>query len=104
MNKTAMEFAFDLAAACDEELRVYRHSNTSRGVAADGESKRFVIEDYREGYGSGATAEEAALSFLRSRLTRLEERLVRHRHQLKNMEAERAQIPEAYPQFEDVVE
>ena len=104
MNKTAMEFAFDLACQFDEELRVYRHTNERRSRSLEMPVKEFVIEDYREGYGSGATAEEAALSFLRSRLTRLEERLVRHRHQLKNMETERAQILEAYPQFEDVVE
>lgn len=104
MSKTAMEFAFDLAHTFDEELRVYRHTKERQTRSHESPVLEFVIEDYREGYGSGATAEEAALSFIRSRLTRLEERLVRHRHQLKNMEAERAQILEAYPQFEDVVE
>lgn len=104
MNKTAMEFAFDLAAARDEDLRVYRHSSASREMALDGETKRFVIEDYWEGRGEGVAAEEAALSFLRSRLARLGERATDYENRLVQIRAERAQILEAYPQFEDVVE
>ena len=104
MNKTAMEFAFDLACQFDEELRVYRHTNERQSRSLEMPVKEFVIEDYREGYGSGATAEEAALSFLQSRLVRLEERRSQMRINLEKIEAERALILEAYPQFEDVVE
>lgn len=104
MSKTAMEFAFDLAHAFDEELRVYRHSNTRREVAADGESKRFVIEDYSDGYGEGTTPEDAALSFIRSRLNALGRRAADYENRLAKIKTERAQILEAYPQFEDVVE
>lgn len=104
MNKTAMEFAFDLAHESDDVLRVHRRSNASREVALDGETKRFVIEDYWEGYGEGATPEEAALSFLRSRLAHLKRRIVNDEDRLAKLQAEKDQILEAYPQFVYVVE
>lgn len=94
MSKSAMEFAFDLACQFDGGLRVYQHAN----------EKEFVIEDYREGYGSGATAEEAALSFIRSRLAHLKRRIINDEDRLAKLQAEKDQILEAYPQFEDVVE
>jgi len=97
--KTAMEFAFDLADASDDVLRVHRRPSAGREVTLEGESKRFVIEDYSDGYGEGATPEEAALSFLRSRLAQLGKRRVRMRSDLEKIEEERRKICEAYPQF-----
>jgi len=104
--KTAMEFAFDLADGSDEELRVHRRSNASREVALDGESKRFVIEDYWEGRGEGETAEEAAVSFLQSRSAQLKKRIVDYECRLAKLREERDRILETYPQFanEDIEE
>lgn len=104
MNKTAMEFAFDLADASDDVLRVHRRPSAGREVALEGESKRFVIEDYSDGYGEGATPEEAALSYLRSRLAHLKRRIINDEDRLAKLQVEKDQILEAYPQFEDVVE
>jgi len=104
--KTAMEFAFDLASEFDEELRVYRHTNERQTRSYESPTREFVIEDYREGYGSGNTAEEAAMAFIQSRLTQLDKRRTQIKTHLEKIEEERRKIREAYPQFanEDIEE